>query len=156
MYKTKGPCGVRIYKHEGRKLVKMIDVISPDFSLPEDDDDEVLMSTKSTSTEDEEAEDDDMTPWTGQEKVAEAEATAFAAAGGGAAQDAKEAEDDEDEEELDDDEAEEAPAPEQNFIRLLFSGGGRGSYGGHYDLLSSATQRDIIVAVFPHLAAVFE
>lgn len=126
----------------------MVDVVSPDFELPSEDEDEVLGGSvlcggsklgggEEHSESPAEALVDDTTLWADEVEKEVGEK--------------KEDEDEDDEDEEDEDEHRDS----QNFIRLLFSGGGRSAYGGHYDLIASASQRDMIVGMFPDKAAEF-
>jgi hypothetical protein len=52
--------------------------------------------------------------------------------------------------EPEEDELMEQTMPDQNFIRLLFSAPASGHAAGHYDLLATSFQKNIITSVFPN------
>lgn len=118
---SKVPCGVRIYQKQDNKLKIYADVCSPSYTnLPPEDEDDIF-EIGSGAHIDTEANDEDV--WMEDESETESE---------------------------DDEVMEETIIPDQNFIRLLFSSPASSHAAGHYDLLATSFQKNIITSVFPN------
>jgi hypothetical protein len=141
---SKIPCGVRIYQKNNNTLKIYADVCSPTYSkLPTESEDTLLYPCPFTAAPafvNSDAKDEDMWIDNAESDIDESESAAESGS------DAVKSESD-----IDIDQPmEPISMPEQNFIRLLFSAPSAWSRAaGHYDLLATSFQQNLITSIFP-------
>jgi len=142
---SKVPCGVKIYQRQGRGLKSYAEVCSPGYGgIPPDSEDDILR-VDDLIRRDVDAMATDACVW---EPESESESESDSGP-------ESESEGSGSETEIGID-MRTVPAQDQNFIRLLFSSPrGMSTAAGHYDLLASSFQKNIITNIFPQTLGEF-
>jgi len=143
---SKTPCGIRIYQRHGRGLKAYADIVSPTYAgLPSESEDDILALGFDAPLHVDASMSDDCAWTEADAPEPESESEYEPESDGAESEPEPEAED-----QL------KTPPTEQNFIRLLFSApSGMSRAAGHYDLLATSFQQNIITTIFPDTGTEF-